>query len=69
MNVRVENLSFAYRRGKPILDGLSFEAREGGVDVLLKDGSSLHADLVALAIGSIVSAVILSLLKKDRTEA
>ena len=28
-----------------------FEAREGGVDVLLKDGSSLHADLVALAIG------------------
>ncbi len=28
-----------------------FEAREAGVDVLLKDGSPLHADLVALAIG------------------
>ncbi len=28
-----------------------FEEREGGVDVQLKDGSSLHTDLVALAIG------------------
>lgn len=28
-----------------------FEAREGGVEVLLKDGASLQADLVALAIG------------------
>ena len=28
-----------------------FEAREAGVDVQLKDGSPLHADLVALAIG------------------
>ena len=28
-----------------------FEVRDGGVDVLLKDGAPLHADLVALAIG------------------
>ena len=28
-----------------------FEARDGGVDVLLKDGETLHADLAALAIG------------------
>lgn len=28
-----------------------FEERNGGVDVLLKDGSTLHADMVALAIG------------------
>ena len=28
-----------------------FETRDGGVDVLLKDGETLHADLAALAIG------------------
>ena len=28
-----------------------FEERDGGVDVLLKDGASLHADMVVLAIG------------------
>lgn len=35
MDIRVDNLSFAYRRGKPVLDGLSFEAREGEITAIV----------------------------------
>ena len=48
--------------------GCALRAPHGGIFVfLVVDHALLY--LVALAIGSIVSAVILSLLKKDRTEA
>ncbi len=42
------------RRGVKLALGSSvegFEARDGGVDVLLKDSAPLHADMVVLAIG------------------
>ena len=35
MNVRVENLTFAFRRGKKILDGLSFEAHDGKITAVV----------------------------------
>lgn len=35
MNVRVENLTFAFRRGKKVLDGLSFEARDGQITAVV----------------------------------
>ena len=35
MNVRVENLAFAFGRGKKILDGLSFEAKDGEITAIV----------------------------------
>ena len=51
MNVRVENLSFAYRRGKPILDGLSFEAREGEITAIVGANGAGKTTLVRSILG------------------
>lgn len=53
MNIRVENLSFAYRRGKPVLDGLSFEAHEGEITAIVGANGAGKTTLVKSIMGSL----------------
>lgn len=51
MDVRVENLSFAYRRGRKILDGLTFEAKEGEITAIVGANGAGKTTLVKSIMG------------------
>lgn len=51
MNVRVENLSFAYPCGKRILDGLTFEARDGEITAIVGANGAGKTTLVKSIMG------------------
>lgn len=68
MDVRVENLSFSYRRGKPILDGLSFEAREGEITAIVGANGAGKTTLVRSILGYLTPRGEVYLGKKNRKD-
>ena len=68
MNVRVENLSFAYRRGKPILDCLSFEAREGEITAIVGANGAGKTTLVRSILGYLMPRGEVYLGEKNRKD-
>ena len=57
MQIEVKNLSFAYDRGKPILQGVSFSVREGEVFVIAGLSGSGKTTLCQILCGIIPNAV------------